>query len=333
MIERLKLKNFTAFKELDMEFAPGVNLFIGANGTGKTHILKAMYAGVNGSGIKDDYYLGLFLSVFLPFGKDMGRLVNRRQKSEDATIAITILGDTVEFNLITGLKGMGRYNNLKGLAHFPTVYIPVKEMLANAPGFLSLYAEREIHFESVYRDILHKSFLPPLREQTADAERLMAKLQKYIGGKVVAENETFFVKHKNDKLEFTLVAEGLRKLGLLWLLIQNGCLSKGSVLFWDEPEANLNPELLEPLVEILLELQRLGVQMFLATHDYALLKLFDLKKKDHPVRFFSLRKDKEKGVDYTASDGYLGTLPNPISEASERLFVLEVQKRYKAQQQ
>ncbi|MDP2983851.1 MAG: AAA family ATPase [Candidatus Latescibacter sp.] len=44
MINRLELKNFTAFDELLMDFSPGVNLIIGENGTGKTHILKILYS-------------------------------------------------------------------------------------------------------------------------------------------------------------------------------------------------------------------------------------------------------------------------------------------------
>ena len=78
----------------------------------------------------------------------------------------------------------------------------------------------------------------------------------------------------------SLLAEGLRKLGLLWLLIQNGTLLQGSVLFWDEPETNLNPRLFGPVVEILLELQRQGVQIFIATHDYLILKQLDLQTTD-----------------------------------------------------
>jgi len=62
--------------------------------------------------------------------------------------------------------------------------------------------------------------------------------------------QEFFLKNKQGELEFTLVAEGYRKLGLLWLLIQNGSLLNGSVLFWDEPETNLNPKLLETVVRI-----------------------------------------------------------------------------------
>ena len=55
--------------------------------------------------------------------------------------------------------------------------------------------------------------------------------------------EEFFLNGEQGEIEFTLLAEGLRKLGLLWLLIRNGSLRPGAVLFWDEPETNLNPKL------------------------------------------------------------------------------------------
>ncbi len=43
-ITRLELENFTCFAKLDLEFSSGVNVLIGVNGTGKTHILKVLYA-------------------------------------------------------------------------------------------------------------------------------------------------------------------------------------------------------------------------------------------------------------------------------------------------
>ena len=43
-LTRLELENFTAFESLDLELSPGINVFVGANGTGKTHILKVCYA-------------------------------------------------------------------------------------------------------------------------------------------------------------------------------------------------------------------------------------------------------------------------------------------------
>lgn len=41
MIERLELKYFTAFSGLTLELSPKVNVIIGENSTGKTHLLKA----------------------------------------------------------------------------------------------------------------------------------------------------------------------------------------------------------------------------------------------------------------------------------------------------
>ena len=50
-------------------------------------------------------------------------------------------------------------------------------------------------------------------------------------GRVIVKQEEFFLKSRQGMLEFTLLAEGLRKLGLLWTLIQNGTLLNGFVLF------------------------------------------------------------------------------------------------------
>jgi recombinational DNA repair ATPase RecF len=38
-ITQLQLTNFTKFSELTVDFSPRVNVIIGENGTGKTHLL------------------------------------------------------------------------------------------------------------------------------------------------------------------------------------------------------------------------------------------------------------------------------------------------------
>ena len=149
-----------------------------------------------------------------------------------------------------------------------------------------------------------------------------------MAGKVTVKDEEFFLRNKQGNLEFTLLAEGMRKLGLLWLLIQNGTLFRGSVLFWDEPETNLNPKLFGPLVEILMQLQRARTQIFIATHDYALLKELDLRKtKRDKVRFHSLyHEDKHGEVACHAAETYLGIHPNAIAEAFTDLYNREVRR-------
>jgi energy-coupling factor transporter ATP-binding protein EcfA2 len=98
-----------------------------------------------------------------------------------------------------------------------------------------------------------------------------------------------FVPTKAPLLSSGMTAEGFRKIGVLQRLLSNGCLNPGTTgpLLWDEPESNLNPRLMKDLVLALLELARNGQQVILATHDYVLLKWFDLLmdkgKGDHVV--------------------------------------------------
>ena len=43
-IESLTLENFTVFENATFDFCPGINVLIGENSTGKTHVLKAIYS-------------------------------------------------------------------------------------------------------------------------------------------------------------------------------------------------------------------------------------------------------------------------------------------------
>lgn len=334
-LTHLKLNNFTAFAALDQAFSPGVNIIIGANGTGKTHLLKVLYAACAVTAGEDlEKSLALKLrNVFNPYEGRMGRLA-RRQSSSVKTRIVVEREDGVklsaEFSNHTNkpddIKVAGETAWKK--SELISAYIPVKEMLAHAPGFLATAARREIAFEEVYTDIIKRAFLPRLMGPTdKDRQRLLTALQKAIDGKVVAKGEHFFLKNRQGELEFTLLAEGMRKLALIWLLIQNGTLLAGSVLFWDEPEANLNPALLGEVVEVILELQRLGVQVFLTTHNYVLLKEFDLrKKKPDRIRYLSLFPDDTGAVQTQYSDTYLGVDPNAIAATFTRLYDREIKR-------
>ena len=43
MLSSLQVKNLTVFADADFQFAEGLNVIVGENGAGKTHILKAAY--------------------------------------------------------------------------------------------------------------------------------------------------------------------------------------------------------------------------------------------------------------------------------------------------
>ena len=322
----VKLQHFTAFEDLTVQFSPGINAFIGANGTGKTHLMKVCYAACNAFRAHDIIGNEL-LGAFLPSGRQLGRLVKQSVEQPATLASAAVYAGDREVSIVFDARRTRTETDAR-LA-IKSVYIPPKEMLANAPGFMSLYAAREVHFEEVYRDILYHAYLPPLRGPLSPTQQpLLDNLQKAIGGEVVVEGEEFFLNGEQGKIEFTLLAEGFRKLGLLWLLIRNGSLSDGSVLFWDEPETNLNPKMFRTVIKALLELQRAGVQVFLATHDYVILKELDLQMtEEDDVAFHSLYRDKETDeIACRTTDRYLDIHPNAIDEAFDDLYDRQIKR-------
>ena len=328
-ITRIKLENFTVFERLDLEPSPGINVLVGANGTGKTHLMKVCYAACAVSKSEESFAAKL-VTVFLPSGhpqERLNRLINRGIESQMAILEIFRGQSSIDARLSSNSTDP-LYPYFSSTSHWSSspvesVYIPPKEMLSNAPGFRSLYAAREIHFEEVYADILDRAYLPPLRGQVGGhSKRLLDSLEEAIDGKVTVRNEEFFLSNEEGDLEFTLLAEGLRKLGLLWLLIRNGTLKEGSVLFWDEPETNLNPKLYGVVIDVLLELQRIGVQIFLATHDYVILKELDLQAKEgDKVAFHSLYRSEETGeIACQTSRSYSAIHPNAIADTFSSIY-------------
>jgi len=83
-------------------------------------------------------------------------------------------------------------------------------------------------------------------------------------------------------------------------LIATGALLDKGYLFWDEPEANLNPVLIKQVAKSILELCDSGIQVFIATHSLFLLReleilLSDSRYKKVKARFFGLH-DTDVGV-------------------------------------
>ena len=190
-----------------------------------------------------------------------------------------------------------------------------------------LYYERELPFDVTYVDILSKAGLPATRNVTLIATKVLDQIKAVIGGEVVYENDIFYMQRESgEKMPFALEASGYRKLGLLWKLLRNGLLETGSVLFWDEPENSLSPELVPILVDILLELSRNGVQIFIATHSEILASYFAVnREKGDLVMFTSLYKDGEQ-IKANSSDRFDLLEPNKLTAEPVKLYEKEIVK-------
>ena len=118
-----------------------------------------------------------------------------------------------------------------------------------------------------------------------------------------------------------LVSEGYRKLGTIIYLISSGSLAKNSVLFWDEPEANINPLYLSIITDMLLELQRDGVQIFISTHDYVLAKYFEIhRREEDSVLFHSVSYDEKRNLEYSCNGRFEDLKNNLIIKSFNELL-------------
>lgn len=312
-IKGIDIKNFTVFENIKIDFNKGINIFIGENGTGKTHLMKMMYAPLSYKGNKTSRMV--FWEDIFTHNTEVSTVPDyfRRNKEEEFIIEIHFNNNESYINK----DG----NFASAFYDVNTVFIPAKEMLSHSKGFLALERERKIPFDRTLIDIIAKAELGESKQLSDLSIKILDTLSDIIDGKVVYENDTFFVKKRNGlKVEFSMEAEGFRKIGLIWKLIQNGIISEGSILFWDEPEANINPQLIPQIVKVILELQRNGVQVFIATHDYNLAKYFEVfRNNDNEGVYYSLYKTKD-GVQCSKSKTYREIYNNAIEDANEKLY-------------
>lgn len=207
-----------------------------------------------------------------------------------------------------------------------STFIPAKDMLTHSKGFVSMADKfNEFPFDKTLIDIIKIAQQWQLKEPPKIALKVLPMLEKMMDGKVVIENDEFYVKKNNGQMvDFAVEAEGLKRIGLLWQLLMNENITENSVLLWDEPEANINPKFIPDLVEILIELQRNGVQIFVTTHDYIFAKYFEVKRsKNDEIMYYSLYKTNDY-VECEKNTNFRNLKNNTIMDTFIQLYKDEV---------
>ena len=330
MLKSLMLKNFTVFKRADLKFAKGLNVIVGANGTGKTHLLKLPYAVMAMSAeegkkrpvsptktLLQSRIAEKISSVFRPEDR-LGRLVRRQRGRSSCKIQMKFMqpGESLAFGFSSLAKSEVVVESAYPKWHDkPPVFFPTRELLTLYPGFVPLYETRHLEFDETWRDICLLLGAPALRRQReAAVASLIEPLENQLGGRVVLDaNGRFYLKPFNaSNLEMPLVAEGWRKLAMLVRLVSTGSLLDKGCLFWDEPEANLNPRLIREIAKAILGICEAGVQVFVATHSLFLLREFEILLENEFAKveqtYFALRRCDD-GVDVSQADEIGGVDP------------------------
>ena len=79
-LTRFQAENCTVFENITIPFSKGLNILVGENGMGKTHIMKLAYAACQAS--KHDVSFPYKTAMlFRPDQSSIGRLVNRNKMS------------------------------------------------------------------------------------------------------------------------------------------------------------------------------------------------------------------------------------------------------------
>ena len=284
-IKSLDLKNFTVFTDFHLDVDSGVNVFVGENGTGKTHLLKAIYAACE---ISRDNSLG---ANFLKKCFKNHDSVELFRHDEIRELDIFLKADCAnkEYIAVESVVPVGGsyHIHLQENVIFDATFIPCKDMLTHSNGLPSMADKYKVPFDKTLTDIINMATRWTLKNPPNMAMKILPMLEEMMGGQIIFDHEEFIVqKHGGRMVNFAVEAEGFKKVGLVWQLLMNGSISEGSILIWDEPEANLNPKFLPQIVECLLELSRHGVQIFLSTHNYIFAKYFNVRAKDSDSLMF-----------------------------------------------
>ncbi len=363
-IESLTLENFTVFENATFDFCPVINVLIGENSTGKTHVLKASYGlmesldfntnrkvhtkiEIDGMKAVNGFASSSFQSIFRAgpnetlirlFSKRPSHTFRHIQKpieENSSHLSLSLRENKHPITISLEMIQRGGSNSATWSASdvkefsWTYYYLPSDDLLSKNEYFTSPDQYRKISYGKIYQDLfqaLTRPFLP--QEDLTEVQPILDSLQTIIAGEdwkksdfIKQENGRFYFELPEGKLDVHLIADGYRKFGTLWYLLRNGSISKNSILFWDEPETSLNPKLTRELVKILQQLAAIGVQIFIATHDYLLsyeLSLLNEYPQENQVdiKFFSLHKpSRNAGVVVEAAKTLAEIDHNPIIEA------------------
>lgn len=336
-IQTVHLDNYGNIPELKCSGLSNINLIIGENATGKTFLLKALYSAVRSM---ESYKRG-------DDARSMSEILSDKLRW---TFQVDKLGDLVNrsadnplsFKMETSLEEEGlayRFSqsaNTKvrdidfsdGQKTGNSIFIPAKETLSLFPIILkSREVDRSFGFDDTYYDLAKALQIAPSKGRNYDVfSKARKDLASYINGKVDYDENTgkwFYKSSSGQKFPIGATAEGIKKISIMDRLLGNGFLSKDSVVFIDELESALHPNAICQFLDMISRIScNMGIQVFISTHSYFVVKKLFLIALQHPdkVTCISLGKDNPPLL-YNLSDG----MPdNSIIQASVDLYKQEI---------
>ena len=332
MIKTIDVTSFGPIEKFSYDGFQNINLIIGRNGSGKTFLLKALYAGLKtveqfqrGNEPRSHKQL-LADALYWTFqGHDLGNLVRKG----DASLSFEMVSDQGEkLRFSFGAKTVNTIQNVE-CSFNPTnvnnVFIPAKEILSIQDVILRSYeVDKAFGFDKTYVDLaraLSKTVKGRDYKEFSDARKTLGDA---LGGHLEFEDnlkEWIFKDDSKRVINISLTSEGIKRLSILDLLLGNHFLTRDSVVIIDEAEANLHPSLVCKFMEILVMLAKAGLQIFLSSHSYFVIKSLYVLAHKHQISIPTISFEDN---DVVTGDLLLGMPVNPIVEESVNIYKQEI---------
>lgn len=323
--------------QLDWQKLGKINLIIGNNSSGKTFLLKAMYSAMR---TLEEYKRGddqrkaseiLAEKLYWTFQPEkIGDLVS---KQADSPLFLELTLDDKTFDYSFGkdtIKSISSVENHIGSRTSNSIFLPAKEVLSLHNIILkSREQDKVFGFDDTYLDLARALRLPTTRGNNyPEFAQSRQQLDDMFGGKVDYDESSGRWQFKKGKQKFPIgvTAEGIKKIALLDTLLGNRYLDKNSVVFIDELESALHPTAISKFIDILAILASCGIQFFIASHSYFVIKKLFLIAQEQKLSIPTLSKDS----DTWQQSNLLDEMPdNAIIEESIRLYKEEVGLAFK----
>lgn len=332
MLSRITLKNFGPLTKLEWGKLGSINLIVGGNGAGKTFLLKALYSAIR---TLEEYKRGddrrtaaeiLAEKLYWTFQPEkIGDLVTKG--AEDA-LSFAVRFDQKDFIFSFGKDTTKRISLLEN--HVPprasnSIFLPAKEVISLHQIILaSREQDKAFGFDDTYLDLARA-----LRQSTkkgknfAEFAESRRRLESIIDGRIEYDEKygRWQFKTGNQRFPIGVASEGIKKVSILDTLLGNRYLDADSIIFIDEPESALHPVAISQILDIVAVLAERGIQFFLASHSYFVVKKLYLIAQEKNLAIPVILADDGQWVADNLEDG----MPeNSIIDESIRLYKEEV---------
>ena len=250
------------------------------------------------------------------------------RKGADTPLSSAITIDEEVFSYSFGKdtsKQISSLDNLVPPRASNSILLPAKEVLSLHQIILkSREQDKVFGFDNTYFDLVKALLIATSKGRSYDEfSNSRRHLEKILGGVVEYDENSgrwLFVKGRH-KFPIGVTAEGIKKITVLDTLLGNHYLDTHSVVLIDKPKSALHPIAISHLLDIEAMLAERGIQFFMASHSYFLIKKLYLIAQE---RGWSVPVISATGSGWIYDDLKNGMPDNPIIAESIHLYQQEV---------